>query len=517
MEVGDAINWAIDSIISNGITNISLDNLDGRTEIEIIEKSRQFLTESLTRYFEQEDFFEPDEIWRLLTPKRGLILSGREASIIPPYCFAKFMTLTILCAEKIEKIRVPVIENRVYSYRFYLESNGLLDEKVNFRKWINKTKKKSEEDRANYEVSCDINNFFASIEIDLIKKNLDKLEIRERYKDELLLILKTWSRNGKTGLPVGNFASIILSELVLAEVDSFLLENNINFVRYLDDFRFFSPDFITCQIWIKKLNEKLNSIGLNLNDSKTSIKQTTFSKTINSKKNITLTELRRDELKNKLIRDFKPKRGPKSIETLKEVAEAKLVSIYETKEINLKDLKTIVENSIITGDFKFILKSIQLLKEHVYLLDYFSDMLLKEKENISVENRDSAIKLLSAMLKIIEEQNFDWQISSILKVLSDEYYFCKESLLRITYQCSKSKLHYPSLIALEALEGHISKVEFLKICSRFECFSKWQMRRLFKLSDVLGNERESWIKRIENNFEEDLLLRIQIEGVQNSV
>lgn len=67
------------------------------------------------------------------------------------------------------------------------------------------------------------------------------------------------------GLPVGSNASRILAEAALTEVDNYLISKNIDFCRFVDDYRIFAKDAFEAHSSLAILNRRLSQEGLFLN------------------------------------------------------------------------------------------------------------------------------------------------------------------------------------------------------------------------------------------------------------
>ena len=74
-------------------------------------------------------------------------------------------------------------------------------------------------------------------------------------------------------MPVGSNASRILAEAALIEIDNYLISKNIDFCRFVDDYRIFAKSASEAHKNLAILVERLNKEGLFLNFSKTNIKE----------------------------------------------------------------------------------------------------------------------------------------------------------------------------------------------------------------------------------------------------
>lgn len=123
-----------------------------------------------------------------------------------------------------------------------------------------------------YILKCDISQFFANINHDILKNKLIK---RIKDKDSLKIVFDIIDSN-KKGLSIGSMTSQILAIFYLNDLDYFIKENlKIKYyVRYQDDFLLFHPSKKYLQYCFKEIAEFLSHEKLTLN-SKTRIYKNT--------------------------------------------------------------------------------------------------------------------------------------------------------------------------------------------------------------------------------------------------
>ena len=216
-------------------------------------------------------------IGSILIPKKTLF-DFRQCSYTEPLDEVIFLSLVIILSNKIEKSRIHKKSNIVYSYRLKpdlvsaSEPTYIFDSKYNYTKFRQDVSLKAREDKIKVVVACDIANFYDRLNLHRLENTLHAIpEIDHdavRLLNELLLY---WSNRDSYGLPVGSNASRILAEASLIGVDKFLLERNVKFSRYVDDYRLFARDASEAHSWLSVLVERLSQEGLFLNTSKTSI------------------------------------------------------------------------------------------------------------------------------------------------------------------------------------------------------------------------------------------------------
>ena len=218
-------------------------------------------------------------------PKRSGLYAYRHAALLEPKTTLGYLSLTILFAQAIEDQRLPISENRIFSYRFKPdEKTGCIfsdDTSLGYKGFLHEELRQMANDENKILLTADISHFYDSVNLHVLENELRDaasdndcfLSMRVTcWLDRFLQQTDTgWSR----GIPVGNNASRILAEASLIGLDRHLKNKNINFIRFVDDFRIFARDAIEAQKALEILNSKLNAIGLALNDSKVSLKSIT--------------------------------------------------------------------------------------------------------------------------------------------------------------------------------------------------------------------------------------------------
>ena len=142
-----------------------------------------------------------------------------------------------------------------------------------------------------YRLKVDIANCYNSIYTHAItwaiceKKEAKRMHITKNYGTKKRLYdfgdrldkLTRYQKNNETnGIVVGPFTSRIISEIVLARIDSLLRDKNLVFKRYVDDYHFYFRSKEEAEGSIQVIERVINEYGLNLNMSKTEIKRFPF-------------------------------------------------------------------------------------------------------------------------------------------------------------------------------------------------------------------------------------------------
>jgi hypothetical protein len=121
-------------------------------------------------------------------------------------------------------------------------------------------------------VSCDISEFYLRINHHRIENSIQHLPNANYAISRIKAFLSNLSGTYSFGIPVGGPASRLIAELVLAQIDSLLISNGIDFIRYADDYYIFSdsPDeSFKSLVTLTRL--LIDNQGLQLQKSKTRI------------------------------------------------------------------------------------------------------------------------------------------------------------------------------------------------------------------------------------------------------
>ena len=146
-------------------------------------------------------------------------------------------------AEAVERRRVPQKAGVVCSYRIALGADGaFFDEQHDGYKAFH-DRSATLADQGEYVLSVDIASFYNHIYIHRLQNSLELCD--PGFRDLALGVeefLLNLNQRQSVGIPIGPAASIVFSEALLIDVDEFVRSefSNVEYVRYVDDFRFFS-------------------------------------------------------------------------------------------------------------------------------------------------------------------------------------------------------------------------------------------------------------------------------------
>jgi hypothetical protein len=204
----------------------------------------------------------------------------RWVTQIDPIWNAYLLGLVITVGHEIEKVRVPVSERKVFSYRFGPtdESGDLFPEGTGWESFQRQSLAltAAPQERGDHRiVVCDIADFYSRISHDHVRQALEDANADASAVDRICRLLRILSGGASYGLPVGGPAARLLSEVVLAAVDERLRISGVSFCRFADDYRIFATTLRDARQQLMLISETLfEARGLVLQKSKTRIMST---------------------------------------------------------------------------------------------------------------------------------------------------------------------------------------------------------------------------------------------------
>lgn len=196
----------------------------------------------------------------------------RWATQLDPLWNLYFLGCVLSIAGEIENVRLPVGDNRIFSYRFNPDQDtaSLFNRDIGWVQFI----ERSTELANNYShvVISDISEFYPRLGHHRLEAALQQLNLGNDIPSRIKRFLTQFSGKRSFGLPIGGPAARLLSELVLNQVDRLLAGQGVEFVRFADDYHLFANSHEDAYAALIYLSEKLfENQGLSLQKSKTRI------------------------------------------------------------------------------------------------------------------------------------------------------------------------------------------------------------------------------------------------------
>ena len=446
----------------------------------------------------------------ILTPKNRYVFDYRKAAMISPACLAKYTALVLLAAECIEKARVPIEEQVVFSTRFSPDGPHLFRKDINYSLWRERVKELANSDACAYIVQCDIASFYDRVNIHRIQSTLKDIGVANELVKKIDDLLLFWSKKDSYGIPVGNSASRILAEAALIDIDNYLLSENVLFARYVDDYRLFAPDLKTAQKWMNLLTMRLFRDGLMLNTGKTKLY-------VASKSDEAIKEEKNDDAEtiikkvtaltggyNRIARTFIMP-AIENFEPFKHVKiNDEISTLHKDGIAEFQGIQKLIFACLIQHRFDLLVEVACICGKYLYSLDYFVDMLQKNSEVIP---KDQQLRIRDYYAEMIFSNSLgglEWHQASLATLLSHEKYFHKPALMHIIRSPNKENATYPSMIALERIKENLTRGEFRTIREWFERSDDWEKRRIIDASIALpDDERKAWGRAVKPLVQRD--------------
>lgn len=488
-EIVEACNIAINNIIKEGTTDVEL--FKRPFEIKLLENNeiRKEIIENVVETIKKNNFEELkiSKIGHVLVPKKNLC-DYRKCAWIDVIDEIKYLTLVLLIAKDVEIARDNKSNRRVFSYRLKTKGNNgyIFDTDYNYTSFRNRITEKSKMKTKRVVVECDISNFYDRLNLHRLESTLLSIEKIDKNVIKLLNeLLLFWSNRDSYGLPVGSNASRILAEAALIEVDNYLISKNIDFCRFVDDYRIFAKSAQEAHKNLAILVERLNKEGLFLNSSKTNIKELVKNdcKEVEKreKKNFNI------EVFNKIIRGYS---GliPLKFRELSETEKNKLV--IEDENINISNLK----GTLLIDPKKFVVTMKIILAKEKYdrlgeiskiidrfpqFIPYYVDILIKNVEKIPESEID---KIKNNMSKwILEDEVPEYIKVYTIRLFSVGKFKDKEIVFNAFRNLKRNAGDYIGRAILECLEDDLSRGEVIEIRDYYKRADIWEKREILKI------------------------------------
>jgi hypothetical protein len=194
----------------------------------------------------------------------------RAVTQIEPLWNAYLLALVVEIAPDIERARIPVAREVVFSYRYRPDPTvaTLFDRDIGWARFH----QKALERRTQFPVivSTDISDFYARIYHHRLENALAQATSNRPAVARIMEMLKIFSQGTSYGLPVGGHASRLLADLLLNRADRLLGASQMTFCRFVDDYYLFADSRAAAQVAMVRLSEILfTNEGLTLSRSKT--------------------------------------------------------------------------------------------------------------------------------------------------------------------------------------------------------------------------------------------------------
>lgn len=245
----DSIRWAIKHIDKEGDTDL----FPKPIEIEIFKEIEDEVVNRLKALDIGSYKWNPSR--RFVIPKSEL--SYRLATQLDPIDSIMLAAIIYEYGNLIESKRIPIIENRVFNYRFSPNNEGYLyDRDSAWKNFWNICKDKS--NKYKHAVYLDISDFYNQIYHHVVENQLIYCGFQNEIKKSIMSLLESLTQKMSRGIPIGPHSVHLIAEMCLIPVDESLVIKGYEFCRFSDDIIIFCNDEIDAKIAVYDMAEILD-------------------------------------------------------------------------------------------------------------------------------------------------------------------------------------------------------------------------------------------------------------------
>lgn len=439
----------------------------------------------------------------------------RKATQIEPFWNAYYLAVVLAIAEEIEKTRIPLDAETVFSYRYgWNTNNSSIFKEITWNDYRSACLSKSRGYK--YVIQTDISDFYDRVNHHKLENELMRMPNCHDLPFRIIKLLSNFSRTVSYGLPVGGPASRILAELALNHSDKHLHSKGITFCRYADDYTIFCNSQSEAYRSLVFLAEKLANDGLSLQKAKTRIIPSKELESIHAfldplpSSNPMADE--EQKLLNISIR-FDPysPTAEDDYEKLKDAVRSVDVIGILAREMNKTRIDQTVAkqavNSIKVLDRDLQLASLRILldPDNLITLAPIFTTLMRAIRTMYLDLPETGKNLVDEWLLHAFRSNshlvsLDINLCYVVQILSLRHSYEKQKLLVKLYEDTSDHLLRRQIIVTMANWG-----QHFWIADKKNTFSKltiWEKRAIIYASFFLGDEGSHWRRHMRSSFDE---------------
>jgi hypothetical protein len=220
------------------------------------------------------DNYSPFKPMKVFAPKSRSNI--RVVHLLHPQDLIIYTALVLVIKNDIEANRLTKKARRVFSYRIVKERDRLYESHGTYETYLDQLRAKSGKSSTRFVAVADIADFYPRIYQHRLENAVQAVASTQRGVEVARVLVRKLISNlmerNSYGIPVGPYASRVLAEALLIDVDSYLHSNGHDFVRWVDDYSVFCKTEYEAQSTLFKLGEWLyDQHGLTLQSAKTKI------------------------------------------------------------------------------------------------------------------------------------------------------------------------------------------------------------------------------------------------------
>ena len=272
----------------------------------------------------------------------------------------------------------------------------------------------------------------------------------------------------------------------LIEIDNYLISKNIDFCRFVDDYRIFAKNASEAHKNLAILVERLNKEGLFLNFSKTNIKE--LKKSVETKKIEKKEEKNFNiEIFNKIIRGysglipmkFRELSDSEKNKFLNEDENENILKLKDTLLIDPKEFVVTIKIILTKGKYHRLSEISEIIDRFPQFIPYYVDILIKNSSKIPKETIN---KIKSDMCKwIIEDEIPEYIKVYVIRLFSTKEFKDKEIIFKAFRKLKRNAGDYIGRAILESLENDLNRGEVIEIRDYYTRADIWEKREILKI------------------------------------
>ena len=521
-KIKKSVEKAINNVIKEGITDVDLFLRPFEIDLIAISDNKEAVKDETARFIDNALNNDPkscienlkiNQIGRVLVPKKGGY-DFRKCALIDVLDEIKYLALVLLIANKIEKKRLSVKSNHIFSYRYVASDNNgwLFNRKIGMNAFRKCNFQMSRNKDFNVMVECDIANFYDRLNLHRLESTLLSAVAKDDNDCKVIRIINSlllyWSNRDSYGLPVGSNASRILAEASLIDVDKYLFDNGVPFTRFVDDFRIYAKTSAEAYKYLSMLIKRLSQEGLFLNSSKTKIKDMSelIDETVDENSEIQVDEKTEDE--KKIIRGYAglvptkfTRLRESEIYKYKDTNIDKFINVLKEKVvIDEKDeeIKTCIKAIVAQSKYEFITDLPNILHKNPQFIPYFIDMIMKNYDHINKEIIDNVKIEFSKWFN--EEQVPEYILVYLVRIFDSTKLKDKKVLFDYFRKLPRNSGDYIGRALLESIQQNLNRSEILEIREYYKRADNWEKHQILNIiaNGLSIDEAKAFFRNIDN-------------------
>lgn len=517
-DLKNSISFALENIIKYGDTDIFPYPL----ERQIFRDKKDKIIDLLNEF--KGNF---DEIITQMPAEHEKLLNAvgytgfRQGTQIDPIWNAYLLALVLSIGSDIEKTRISSEKEIIFSYRFKPDSTSytIFDRDYG---WLAFQKKSIEYAKKHkFVLVCDISDYYPRIYHHRLENSLKKATQKSDTIKQIKYLLNGLSKGASYGLPIGEPAARLLSELLLNRTDRLLLSKGITFCRFVDDYHVFGETKEEIYGNLVHLNETLlNNEGLSLQKTKTRILSSAEFLETSSFSDENIPDNQEEQEKRNFLKihiHYDP---------YSDTAEEDYDSLCE--ELSKFDIVGMLASEmqktrIAEGVTKKLIRAIAhihesaknpavlSLLENLYVLyPIFPTVMLLLKSTINALQKETKEKIFLVLREIIKANSYLCKVpvnlAFIIRILAHDNSDETDAVLIKVFTETSSMLIKRDIILV--LAQHNADYWVSEELKRYNVATPWEKRSLMVASYILEDEGREWRKRIKNGLSDfDIIVK----------